>query len=119
MRTKIAFTMYTENKVHVEVVGWGEPDHWNWNVYLHISKESRLYNVDAEKLPFHRGQTLDNRETTEPFDLKYEWQKKHITRKIGSDYSHLYDDFSRCSPFNGIPAQIENDANALIKILKK
>jgi len=118
MEVRLSFNLYRENEMYVEAVGWGKDGSWHWNVYLHISSESELYNVDSETLPFHCGATYDKKETDEPFVMECEWQKKYTARKIGSDYSHLYDDFTNYSPFDGIPAQIENDANSLIEAIK-
>ena len=97
----------------IEVCGWESHAEWRWNVYLYLMPNHSLYKKDLDFLPFHCGITFDEVQTSIAFEHKYDFQKLMEWRKIGIDYSQLYDDFTQYSALDGIPAQVKNDADNL------
>lgn len=107
----------------VEVVCWARSDgSYTWNIYAYVFDTHRHFDKPtfiAEHAPFHAGCTFDELQTTEPArGIKYDWQKKHVFYKFGSDYAHYMDDYyMQCGP-DDMPGQVIADANALVIWLK-
>ncbi|XUV83520.1 hypothetical protein ACREYP_08905 [Enterobacter sp. TMH.L2] len=105
----------------VKVKGWNNGTSWCWNIYLLITPGHDLFTKPENffhDLPFHGGATYDRVNTVDWPEYKYDFQKPISFREIGSDYSHLHDDFTECSPYDGIPNAVLSDANALISYLQ-
>lgn len=110
--------VYRDANFSVEVRSWGDLGKHHWNVYANIFDTHPFFN-DIEKaldLHFHGGVTYDQRISQSPAQgIRYDWQKEHIYLKVGSDYSHLYDDwFADQDPACGIPIEIQRDATTLV-----
>jgi len=128
-KPKTSWRVYEGKHYSIEVVCWvkwvdrdkNEPV-YGWNVYLYIMSEHNLYDKDSflkDQLPWHCGCTYDSKVIEQPFELKYDFQRVTEYKKIGSDYSHLYDDaYETFSPSDGIPASIHCDVLELIKTLE-
>jgi deoxyadenosine/deoxycytidine kinase len=120
---KYEWLVYRDTDFSVEIKSWGDLDKHHWNVYAYIFDTHRLFNhFDAVyDLHFHGGITYEQLIRHTPAqEIKYEWQKEYTYLKVGSDYSHLYDDwFATQNPANGIPFEIKSDASKLVEELKK
>ena len=113
----------TEKTFSVSVVAWerGYDDLYGWNVYAYVFKDHPYYedNDWLKNLPFHGGCTLDQIITKQPFNIEYDFQSVQESKKVGSDYMHLYDvTIEQHSPENGIPYSVLTDALELVESLK-
>lgn len=115
------WTVFTDDTFLVQVKAWkGWGDDWKWNVYAVIFDNHPFHqNVDAAMtLPFHWGSTYEKRIVTSPaHGIRYDWEKVHDVLKLGSDYQHYDDHYEYAHPNNGIPWQIEADAEDLVLAL--
>jgi hypothetical protein len=132
-RAHITFTPEQNKHFTVTIEGWNrvgfrEMDFntpvevWGWNVYAHIYESHPLFNDidEALQLPFHGGCTYDKIITTAPSQgIKYDFEKVTHCLKVGSDYSHLGDEYhDHQSAFDGIPLEMSRDADELIRALQ-
>ena len=114
-----------ESTFTVEVKAWerigvdGDSE-WGWNVYAYVFEDHPLFDNDdsLKNLPFNCGCTFDQLSINQPLKLEYDFQKVTRTKKVGSDYMHLYDEgMERNSPENGIPSNVLFDAKELVSAL--
>lgn len=101
---------------------WMSGDKWNWNVYALIYESHPLFNEPGyaiQNLPFHGGCTFDKVITfAQSGGNEYDKRDPVKTLKLGSDYAHLNDDYdNHPSGFDGIPYNIERDAQELFDTL--
>lgn len=116
----VEWVIYRDRNFSVLVRGWKSGDEFKWNVYANIFDTHPMFgNVDAMKcLPLHGGPTYDRVITMEPAGgIMYEWQKQEKSYKIGSDYSHAWDNYENDSYEDGIPPMIRHDAEELAQHL--
>lgn len=113
---KVTWTLHKDRNFSVQVVCWHNGINYCWNVYTNIFDSHELFkSIDGiDNLPMHCGVTYDQLMTIGFVEKKYDWQKDSEYRVIGSDYSHLYDNYEDCSSSDGIPFRILSDANELI-----
>lgn len=105
--------------LNVQVVGWTRDGRHHWNVYAKISSKSPIYNNDFDDAPFHGGVTMDDRNKSQAFEVKYDHQREHEYRKVGSDYGHYMDCYEYYSPIDGIPYDVQKDAESLIEYIER
>jgi len=123
--TKVEFKIKQGKTFLVTAVGWQYNEKWNWNIYASIFEAHPLFDdvENAKQLPFNCGCTLDKIITDSPTGNQSDWydfEKEYKTLKLGSDYSHIYDDYdNHPSPFDGLPGFIERDALELVEALEK
>ncbi|SER26098.1 hypothetical protein SAMN05216522_11746 [Rosenbergiella nectarea] len=116
---KFTWTLHKDSNFSVQVVGWHSGRCYSWNVYANIFDSHPLFNSTdgIESIPMHCGITYDQLITTGFIEKKYDWQKDSQYRVVGSDYTHLYDNYEECAPSDGIPYPILVDARELIAYL--
>ena len=105
----------------VEVSAWESSGKWYWNVYAHVFDTHPKFEDDEwlKDLPFNGGCTLDKLIITQPFKIEYDFQGVNTTKKVGSDYAHIHDDYdNHPNPDDGIMYKAELDALELVKALE-
>jgi len=110
------------NTFGIQIRCWDLSGRWVWNMYALIYDNHPLFK-DPERaynLDFHGGCTYDEKISSEPArGIKYDWQKLRSMLKIGCDYNHYRDDyFNECRPEDGIPLEIQQDAESLYRQLE-
>lgn len=116
----VEWVIYKDRNFSVYVRGWKSGEEFKWNVYGCIFDTHPLFGkVEAMKsMPLHGGPTYDRLIVAEPAEgIKYEWQRVEKSYKIGSDYSHAFDNYEESSYEDGIPPMIRHDAEELAKYL--
>lgn len=116
----VEWSIYQDRNFSVVIRGWKSAEEFKWNVYAYIFDTHPLFGkVEAMmSLPFHGGPTFDRVIRQEPAGgIKYDFQKVENFYKIGSDYSHAYDNYENDSYDDGIPAMIHHDAEELAQYL--
>jgi hypothetical protein len=113
-KATVEFWIAKEQTHSVSAKSWYDGAKWHWNVYAYIFDNHPLHgdNEALLNLPLHCGCTFDQIWTRQPFDIRYDFQKVTITKVVGSDYDHIYDNYDRHpSPFDdGVPPYVERDA---------
>jgi hypothetical protein len=116
----VEWVIHRTRDFSVIVRGWKSGDEFKWNVYAYVFDTHPLFGkVEAlMAMPFHGGPTYDRFFNSSPAaGIKYEWQKEDKYYKIGSDYSHCYDNYENDSYEDGIPTMIRYDAQELAQHL--
>jgi hypothetical protein len=117
----IQFRIAASKSFTVVVKAWLAMDKWQYNVYANIFENHPLFN-DVEKaksLPFNCGCTYDSFKANSPTSNDYEWQKETKALVVGSDYSHIHDNYdNHSSPFDSIPHEVLRDAKELVEALR-
>lgn len=123
----VSFWIHKGSDCSVEVKAWARDGLdgeklWHWNVYGHVFENHRMFATPEilQNMPLHWGASFDEFRTSRPaFGIKYDWQKENRAYTFGSDYSHYNDPESWPAPLDGIPWQVEKDAQELAEWLKE
>jgi len=120
-KTSVSVTFNNHGKTfNVEVKAWKlTPTKWAWNVYVHIFDGHRLFesNEAILDLPLHGGVTFDESSSSECLN----GDLRRLCKTVGCHYMHmrLQDDYENCSPLDGIPQEIEMEAQGLFRKLER
>lgn len=123
--TSVSFWIAREKTHCVEVKAWYCDDKWMWNIYAHVFESHPFFN-DHDKLlglPFNCDCTFDRTKTEEPLNgVERGWERKTISKVVGSDYAHIYDDYdNHPAPFENkdgeVPHPFLGDAEQLAEAL--
>jgi hypothetical protein len=119
-RKSIEWTIHQGKDFSVTVRGWTTQGlngvENRWNVYANVFDNHPFFGkIDALlSLHFHGGPTFEKLITTEPAQgVRFDFERINKTYKIGSDYSHAWDNYEHCAIDDGIPPMILQDAEEL------